>query len=665
MFRGEAVAARIAYLSCMRPIRLLALALVFASVPFAKDSVDDVLQALAKDAAAPNGSRTPRIAVMNVLPASGDDNRYGVWLSEALASELRKQGKFRMYERARLDAVAKEHALALSGTMGAEEAKKVGELVPVDYLLTGTWTRLGEEIEANLRLLDVVTGEVHLAMRRRIPLDEGHKGLVAVVPVSQVAVVKAAPKDTSGCTEWTDSAKVRLADLTDETAVRRLEAALLHIPFVAYSPCSRPHFRAMDLLSKQKVSTERYRAFLLAALDTIAIPSDDDRGPNIVDFVAATGALDAGEWKIVSAAAARCRQGRLGYFLGSVLVPEPKDVALQRKRLKELMSLAEDGKVGRPLPVSREEVFVALMPQLAPRNDSAADPEGWWFWQTYASGLKMPDTKEYSPLPRTMMRLATGLFRRKIPAEQQKVMGDWMCANWTAWEDVRGANSEVERHWVWMDSRPDRQAEFVRESKACAELFLRAALGNPYPNQQMDMRKIALKHGFSMPGFMTPVEELAKAIKSEDYKDYLPAAELLAAYGAAAKPAMPAVARQLRRTKGGGGASYYRLRAYLASVVGNAGADDTSAVSEVVEMLLVNGDSPIDSATSVLGRLGKAAVPVIKARWSGIDDYKKVRLTKAIGKMPRAVQPLDWLRKKRGEPAHESVGRAIDDVLDP
>jgi len=654
-----------AYLSVMRPIRLLALALAFASVPFAKESVDDVLQALAKDAAAPNGSRTPRIAVMNVLPASGDDNRYGVWLSEALASELRRQGKFRMYERSRLDAVAKEHALALSGTMGAEEAKKVGELVPVDYLLTGTWTRLGEEIEANLRLLDVVTGEVHLAMRRRIPLDEGHKGLVAVAPVTQVAVVKAAPKDTSGCTEWTDSAKVRLTDLTGESAVRRLEAALLHIPFVAYSPCSRPHFRAMDLLGKQKVSTERYRAFLLATLDTIAIPSDDDRGPNIVDFVASTGSLDSDEWKIVAAAAARCRQGRIGYFLSSVLVPEPTDVALQRKRLKELMSLAEDGKMGRPLPVSREEVFVALMPRLSPRNDSVPDPEGWWFWQTYASNLKMPDSKEYSQVPRAVKRLATELFRRKIPAEQQKALADWMCTSWAATEDARTVVDEVERHWIWMDARPERKAEFLREGKACAEVFLKAAMSNPYPSQQMDMRKIALKNGFAMPGFLTPVEELAKAIKSEEYQDYLPAAELLVAYGAAAKPAIPAVARQLRRTKGRDGASLYRLRAYLASVVGNAGADDTSAVSEVVEMLLANGDSPVDSATSALGRIGKAAVPVIKARWNGIDDYKKVRLTKAIGRMPRNVQPLDWLRKKRVEPAHESVGRAIDDVLDP
>lgn len=650
-----------AYLWGMRLSRCLSLLLLLSVAALAGDPVDKALKSLAEEAAAPNGSRTPRLAVMSILPAAGEDNRYGQWLSEALASEIRKQGRFRLFERSRLDAVAKEHALALSGALGAEEAKKVGELVPVDFLLSGSWTRLGEEVEANLRLLDVVSGEVHLALRRRIPLDEAHKGLVAALPPPVVATAAAPRKDSSGCTEWTDSVKIRLADVTGEAAVRRLEGALTRLPFPAWSPCAHGHYRAMDLLSRQKVPVPRYRAFLLATLDTVAIPSEDDRGPAVVEFLASTAPVEEEEWDVIEAAATRCRPVRMGVLLGGILVPEPKDAALQRKRIDGLMRKALDGKVGRPLPGAPEEVFLALMPLLSPRKEGVAGPEGWWLWQAWSGKLK-PDEQEHG---RNLRRLATNLFRRDVPAAQQRVLADWLCARWGRLEERRTLAEEVERHWTWMERNPVRKEEFLREGKTCAETFTEAAKANPYVNQKMAMRKTALRYGFSMPGFLPPVAELADSIRSKDWKSYGPAAELLVAYGPAAAPALPAVTRQLRRTKGEGGASIWRFRGDLARVVGNAGAKDSAAVAEVVGMLVSGTDEPVDSAIAALGQLGRAAVPALQRQWNGIEDYRKVYMVRAVSRMPKEDQPLEWLRKRRMEPAHASLLRAIDDVLDP
>lgn len=647
----------------MRLFRTLSLLSFLSVAALAGDPVDKALRSLAEEAATPNGARTPRLAVMSILPATGEDNRYGQWLSEALASEIRKQGKFRLFERARLDAVAKEHALALSGALGAEEAKKVGELVPVDFLLSGTWTRLGEEIEANLRLLDVVSGEVHLALRRRIPLDEAHRGLVTALPAAPVVVSVTARKDTSGCTEWTDSVKIRLGDATGEDAVRRLEEALVRVPFQAWSPCSRGHYRAMELLAKQKVAVPGYRAFLLSTLDTVAAPSEDDRGPAIVDFLASTGGVEVSEWKTIEAAATRCRPTRMGFFLSGILVPEPKDPAEQRRRIDGLMRKAFDGKVGRPLPGSPEEVFSALMPQLTPRKEAVADAEGWWFWKSWAGKLQADGEKASEG--RNLRRLATNLFRRDIPAEQQRTLADWLCARWERLEEVRTVSEEVERHWTWMEAHPARKAEFAREGKACAEAFTRGALANPYVNQKMSMRKIALRHGFVLPGFLPTVAELADSIKSKDWKSYGPAAELLLAYGPAAAPALPAVTRQLRRTKGEGGASIWRFRGDLARVVGNAGSKDTAAISELVGMLTSGTDEPVDSAIAALGQLGRAAVPALQRRWEGLEDYRKIYMVRSMARMPKGDQPLEWLRKRRAEPAHQSLYRKIDDILDP
>jgi TolB-like protein len=76
----------------------------------------------------------------------------------------------RLYERSRLDAILHEQALVNNGLFNEQEVKKLGELAPIDFILTGTYTRLDKSITLNVRFIDVVTGEVSTSFSCEIPV---------------------------------------------------------------------------------------------------------------------------------------------------------------------------------------------------------------------------------------------------------------------------------------------------------------------------------------------------------------------------------------------------------------------------------------------------------------------------------------------------------------
>src|SRR5688572_998426 len=70
-------------------------------------------------------------------------NRFGEYLTESVTGKLlEKPNQFKVFERSRLDAIFKENELMLSGMMNTAEAMKIGKLLSVDALFSGTYTQL-------------------------------------------------------------------------------------------------------------------------------------------------------------------------------------------------------------------------------------------------------------------------------------------------------------------------------------------------------------------------------------------------------------------------------------------------------------------------------------------------------------------------------------------
>jgi curli biogenesis system outer membrane secretion channel CsgG len=91
-------------------------------------------------------STKPRIAVIEFKNKA--DNQW--WyhggaeaMQDVFVTELVKSGKFRVVEREQLQALMEEKNLTLSGDVDPNTAVKIGKLLGVNYLLTGSVTEYG------------------------------------------------------------------------------------------------------------------------------------------------------------------------------------------------------------------------------------------------------------------------------------------------------------------------------------------------------------------------------------------------------------------------------------------------------------------------------------------------------------------------------------------
>ena len=136
-------------------------------------------------ASAADKSNKPRVAVIEFKNKA--DNQW--WyhggaeaMQDVFVTELVKSGKFRVVEREQLAALMAEKNLTLSGDVDPSTAVKIGKLLGVNYLLTGSVTEYGVTDKgahgrsiglpgfsadkrtfvaaANARLIDTTTGEI-------------------------------------------------------------------------------------------------------------------------------------------------------------------------------------------------------------------------------------------------------------------------------------------------------------------------------------------------------------------------------------------------------------------------------------------------------------------------------------------------------------------------
>ncbi len=105
---------------------------------------------------------------------SQTSNRFGDYVTESIIGKL-NPGKYKIFERKRLDAILREDELMLSDLMLPEAAQKIGKLVPIDALFSGTYTKLKTYIDVSARLIDVTSGEILVSFSGRIKMTKNLK----------------------------------------------------------------------------------------------------------------------------------------------------------------------------------------------------------------------------------------------------------------------------------------------------------------------------------------------------------------------------------------------------------------------------------------------------------------------------------------------------------
>lgn len=139
---------------------LLVAAGLFTVVSFA-GAKEDSYDTMARELSDISISTAPKIAI---IPFSYVDKRRseaGVVISERLTTRIVKLKKSKVIERQLLEGVMQELHLETTGIVDAETTKKLGRVLGVDVIITGTLMDVGaDKVEVNARTINTETAEL-------------------------------------------------------------------------------------------------------------------------------------------------------------------------------------------------------------------------------------------------------------------------------------------------------------------------------------------------------------------------------------------------------------------------------------------------------------------------------------------------------------------------
>lgn len=125
-----------------------------------------------------------RVAVINFEDRSGYGHNIGRGVSDMLVTALVESDQFIVIEREELDEVLKEQGLGMSGTVTPQSAAKIGQLLGVQRIITGSITEFGSKknkigggiggfnlgvsttsarVTVDIRFINTTTGEIPMA----------------------------------------------------------------------------------------------------------------------------------------------------------------------------------------------------------------------------------------------------------------------------------------------------------------------------------------------------------------------------------------------------------------------------------------------------------------------------------------------------------------------
>jgi TolB-like protein len=128
-----------------------------------------------------------RLTVGDFTDIDGEASEEGKLLAEQITTRLSRVEGLRLVERRQLNQILGEQKLSLTG-ITVEEGRKIGQILNVDAIVTGTIADLDDHQEINARLIDAATGEIHCAVSHRRAYSQRAKE-VARLPDAQRAAL--------------------------------------------------------------------------------------------------------------------------------------------------------------------------------------------------------------------------------------------------------------------------------------------------------------------------------------------------------------------------------------------------------------------------------------------------------------------------------------------
>lgn len=131
------------------------------------------------------------VAVLPFEPADSSNPREGWNIAEKLTTQIVRQKRVQTVERNHLRKLMNEAFLGESGAIELPRLRRVGKILAVDALVTGSFVTAGNEVVVSARLIDARTGAIIEAVERKADRDWydplGLNGRLAPMPLDPYA----------------------------------------------------------------------------------------------------------------------------------------------------------------------------------------------------------------------------------------------------------------------------------------------------------------------------------------------------------------------------------------------------------------------------------------------------------------------------------------------
>ena len=559
---------------------------------------------------------------------------FGEYLTETIIGSISGHSeKLKLFERTRMDAILKEHEFILTDLMKPAAALKIGQLAPIDALLSGTYTKLKSYIEVSARIIDVSSGEITMSYVGRIKMNKNLSALFlqpnnVTTPASQTSnnttpvqitinnsvngnVISKTKSKEEICNERVAEFRPRLNDLSTPEKITAVIHEAIKTPFD--NLCGKLHYDVMYSFTRFKLDPSDYKTFLLRTLDTIAYPAGDDRAYEIIRYLTNDARVDEAEWKSSFAAVTRVGNYSISNYINYLIAKSTNSEEEQKSRMAAYFKVASENKMGLPRPVTFEIAFVEMMEGL-----KSNQPLRQYVYETYSSRLVTDDK-----LKATLFSELSSMYKEEAQPQRKTELIGWLATFVNANAYPKAHEQLYDFAWNFKMSYNEGQNELIRKefpdadlkllARRCHDKFSSYALMTPYPSQKDDRINFCVKYNISIPGVIPTLEEADVILKGNNLPEQLRVMKLLVLMETPPKKIETTLIALLNKRSLEDRGTMNEIQTLAIEVLGQCKTADVKAIDYMISVLPHYGNDT-EAAMEALAKIGKPAVKPLIAR---------------------------------------------------
>ena len=352
-----------------------------------------------------------RFGVIDFTDASGNFTAIGIMVGDETLYRLQTLRGIKIIERHKLHALLKEAKLSESGMNAETSAQKIGKVLPVDILVSGSYLTVGERIRVNGRFTDVHTGEI-----------KGTFLYFLDTPRSSSSA-RTEKKDKENCETYEAAIEPFLVDLSTPAKIERAVDEAVKIPY-SYK-CRKVHHRVMRTFIMGKIYPEKYYNFLHDTVVSIQDPKEKVRKDSVLYYFLTDENLSDREFNTALLSMYVADDRVIMGIVSTILNTKKQNLSDVKKKCDLLLSIADEGVIGRPHILTREEMFMFIFRSGIPSGKETVAMRKYMH-NKYSDTIKKDDRTRKFMINIIESTITSWPKDKKVRSELYKILGEFL-----------------------------------------------------------------------------------------------------------------------------------------------------------------------------------------------------------------------------------------------